>query len=410
MNAEGVGSATMIADSVISLAALGGLLVLIGATAQSASPVPLTRRLQFGLAVLSVLLASRVINWWTGSALFGLTTMVAAGMVPLAAMILTEGLLRRHAPLSAKIFMAGGALLFALAGLLPDTVAEPWRFALLFSFQLAGLAVIAFLALRRDRKSLSKAENRAVDRIALSLLLILPLLATDYRGVFPDVPVRLGGLAILFLCWLMISLGQRTVHHRDMLLAFFILFATALAGGLAIAFSFGLDGRQSIQASAIVLAVALFGVVWKDSVTLRTEQRRENLLVHLAKGDIGSVRGFLEGLQNHPLVEGSLLLQAADLVDLDAELLGSVFCRFPVTGLSDLRGTIGISIAESEQLAWLLEKYEATHLMMVSHVPLMLVALNMPSISATPGAEAELRVVQRMALMISECGGNRPAL
>lgn len=394
----------LIVDSVISLAALGAILVLIGAMGREPSGVPLKRRLRFGLVVLAVLLASRVADWWTGWGLLGLITVVAAGLVPLATLLLTEGLLRRHAPFSVKVFVAGGALLFAFAGLLPDQFAEPWRFALLFGFQLAGFAIIAFLAVRRDRTSLSPAENQAVDRIALSLILILPLLATDYRGLFPDIPVRLGGLAILFLCWLMISLGQRTVSHRDTLFAFVILFAAALAGGWAIATAFALNETQTIQTAAIVLSAALFGVIWKDSVTLRTEQRRENLLVHLAHGDISTTAGFLDGLQTHPLVEGSLLLKDRDLADLDPALLTSLFDRLPVAGLADFNRNSSMSHGEAEQLAWLLEKYEATHLMRVCRVPLQLVALNMPSVSVTPGAEAELRVVQRMAQMISERG------
>lgn len=399
-----MGHSFLIVDSAISLAALGAILVVIGATGLETSRVPLTRRLRFGLLVLAVLLASRVADWWTGWGLLGLITLIAAGLVPLATLLLTEGLLRRHAPLPAKIFVAGGALFFALAGLLPDQLVEPWRFVLLFGFQLAGFAIIALLAMRRDRASLSRAENQAVDRIALSLLLILPLLATDYRGLFPEIPVRLGGLAILFLCWLMISLGQRTVSHRDTLVAFVILFATAIAGGWAIAAAFGLDDRQAIQTMAIVLSAALLGVIWKDSVTLRTEQRRENLLVHLAHGEIDTATAFLEGLQSHPLVEGSLLLQDRDLADLDPSVLVALFDRLPVAGLADFRRIGSMSEGEAEQLAWLLEKYEATHVMMVSRLPLQLVALNMPAVSVTPGAEAELRVVQRMALMISERG------
>lgn len=406
MIADGLDCTTLIVDSVVSLAALGGLLVLIDTTGRETSHVALTRRLRFGLTVLAVLLASRVINWWTGSAFFGLTTMIAAGLVPLATLILTEGLIRRHAPLSAKIFAAGGAVFFAASGLLPDDFAEPWRFALLFGFQLAGFAVITLIALRRDRMSLSRAENQAVDRIALSLILILPLLATDYRGLFPHMPVRLGGLAILFLCWLMISLGQRTVSHRDTIHAFVILFATAIAAGLAIAAACSLSAMQAIQTSAVVLSAALFGVIWKDSVTLRSEQRRENLLLHLAHGRIDTAMGFLEGLQSHPLVEGSLVLQDGDLADFDATLLVHLFDRLSVVGLADLGRNSEMSEAEAEQLAWLLEKYDATHGMMVSSSPLVLVVLNMPSVSVTPGAEAELRVVQRMARMISERGKN----
>lgn len=399
----------LIADSVVSLAALGGLAILNGSMRGEPGRQPLTLRIRFGLLVLALLLAARVAGWWTGLSLLSVATTIAAGLVPLATLLLTEGLLRRHAPRAVKRVLAGGALFFGIAGFVPDGIAEPGRNAALFLFQLVGFALVGVLAIRRDRASLSRAENQAIDRIALSLLLILPLLATDYRTLFPAVPVRLGGLAILFLCWLMISLGQRTVSHRDTLGAFLVLSASALAGGGAIALASGMNVASTVQTMAIVLSAALFGVIWKDSVTLRTEQRRQNLIRHLAGGDIGSTMAFLEGLQDHPLVEGSLVLGAEELGDFDLDALAALFRQHPVVSRASLLQPDRLAADDADHLGWLLEKFESTHVMLVSDAPLLLVALNMPAVSATPGAEAELAVVQRMALLISRRDGRAPA-
>jgi hypothetical protein len=81
--------------------------------------------------VLAVLLACRILDWVTGIGIFRLVTIVAAGLLPLAALLLTEGLLRRHAPFFLKLLAAGGAVTFLLLAMIPERFAEPWRMAAL---------------------------------------------------------------------------------------------------------------------------------------------------------------------------------------------------------------------------------------------------------------------------------------
>lgn len=391
--------APTVADTFISLAAFLGLVVLIRAIRTFDAGSPLTRRFLFGLKVLAALMIGRVLAWWTGLFLFEAATIIAAGLVPLATVLVAEGLMRRHAPRLTKWIAAGGAAAFAVLAFLPASLADPWRLVGLFLYQLVTFALAGHMAVTRDRKSLSRAENQAVDRIALSLLLILPLLVTDFRSAYVDLPVRLGGLAILFLCWLLISLGQRAVGHRDTVVSFVILTAVALIAALAIGIENDLDAAALARTASVVTAAALLGVIWKDGIGLRTEQRRQSLIRHLAEDRIDDTLGFLKELQNHPLVEGALLLGEAELADLDLAGLKELTVARPLLRATE---TSGLSEADAEQLAWLTEKYEATHVMLVSRKPFRLIALNMPSVSATPGAEAELKVVQRMALLISE--------
>jgi hypothetical protein len=161
----------------------------------------------------------------------------------------------------------------------------------------------------------------------------------------------------------------------------------------------GFDAAAFTRTASVITAAALLGTLWNDTISLRTEHRRQSLIRHLAEDRIDDTLGFLKELQNHPLVEGALLLEEAALADLDLAGLKTLLSARPL-----LRATETADLAETdaEQLAWLTEKYEATHLMLVSRKPFRLIALNMPSVSATPGAETELKVVQRMALLISE--------
>lgn len=396
--------APSIADMFISLAAFCGLVILIRSIRTLNTQSPLTRRVLFGLRVLAALMICRVLTWWTGLFLFNTATYIAAGLVPLAAVLLAEGLMRRHAPPLTKVIAAGGAASFTVLAFLPAAFAEPWRFVLLFVYQLVTFALAGHMAVTRDRKSLSKAENQAVDRIALSLLLILPLLVTDFRSTYVDLPVRLGGVAVLFLCWLLISLGQRAVSHRDTIISFVILLSAALLAALAIGLENSFDATALVRTASVIISAALLGVIWKDSVGLRTEQHRQSLIRHLAEDRIDDTVGFLKELQNHPLVEGALLLDETELADLDLAGLKQLFSARPLLRATE---TSDLSETNAEQLTWLLEKYEATHVMLVSRRPFRLIALNMPSVSATPGAETELKVVQRMALLISERTNDR---
>jgi hypothetical protein len=393
---------TVIADTITSLAALAGLLIVISVVGGRDTGDPLSRRFLFGLRVLAVLLACRILDWTTGFALFRFVTIAAAGLLPLAALLLTEGLLRRHAPFALKVFAGGGAVLFLLVGLLPERFAEPWRMALLLAFQFGGFLAIGWLVMTRDRDSLSSAENRTVERMALSLLLILPFMVTDYRPGLFEVPVRLGGIAILFLCWLTIGLGRANLGHRDTIGAFAVIALSSVFAGLALGGMDDLGWRGSVQGVVIVLSATLLAVIYNDSVSLTAERRRESLLKHMADGDLTDSARFLRGLQHHILVDGALILPAADLGDFDLAVLGRALEQEPVRSRADVQPNASVDQDVAEQLAWLFEKYEATHVLLATLEPLTLVALNMPALASSPGVEMELRAVQRMAMLISQ--------
>jgi hypothetical protein len=160
--------------------------------------------------------------------------------------------------------------------------------------------------------------------------------------------------------------------------------------------------RGSVQGVVIVLSATLLAVIYNDSVGLAAEKRRESLLKHMAEGDLTDSARFLRGLQNHILVDGALILPAADLGDFDLKVLARALDRVPVRSLADVHPDSLVDEDIREQRAWLFEKYEATHVLLATLNPLTLVALNMPALASSPGVEMELRVVQRMAMLISQ--------
>lgn len=401
-------SGHLIADSFVSIAAALGLLVLIGALRRRHPGEGLVVRLSFGLGVLAVMLVSRVLVWWGAPSPFNALTLMAAGLVPLAVLLFCEGLLRRHAPMAFKLIAAIGALAFAGLAWMPTQWAYPWRTIALLAFQLLGFVAMGWLVLGRDRASLSALENRSADRIALSLLLIAPLLATDFRFPGFPIPVRLAGIAILSFCWLALDLGRGQRAHRDSIRAFLALVSCAIAAGGAVAWFAELDGMQTIQALAVCCAAALLAAIANDGVELRAQERRHGMLRLLAEGDLSDSDAFLGGLQRHAQVDGLLVLRGSELRDFDQTLLASVFARRPLLRAGQLDAA-DLDEAAREQIDSLIQRYGASHLMHIAREPFTLAALNMPVLAAAPGAEVELVAVQRMAQLVSERRERGPA-
>ncbi|KAG1702897.1 hypothetical protein GQR58_004388 [Nymphon striatum] len=290
---------------------------------------------------------------------------------------------------------AGTAIAFIPLAFLPEGFAEPWRSVLLLIAQLWGFFTAGYMVWTRDKESLSSAENIIIERIALSIPLIIPLIITDFRIPDFESPVRLSGVAILFMFW-----NGHILKNSDMLRAFLILLSGSIFAGIAISYLVDTDLTGYIQICVITLSATMVAVLYNDSISLRFDERRDSLLKHMAEGNIKSSATFLRGLQDHPLVEGAVILEEEDLEDFDHKLLKSVFEGDALqrkNGMSSAN-----SSAEAEHLNWLFERFNATHVILVSNAPLSLVALNMPSLSASPGAETELRAVQRMAILISQ--------
>ena len=111
---------------------------------------------------------------------------------------------------------------------------------------------------------------------------------------------------------------------------------------------------------------------------------------------------FLRGLSAHPLVEGAVLIDAAALADLDGAVLARVFAAHPVLRRSDA----ATGSTEGDHIAHLFDRFAATHVLLAAEAPLQLMALAMPALSASPRAELELRVVQRMAWLMARGQGD----
>ena len=167
------------------------------------------------LGVVAVLFFTRGIAWWTGSVWLDRLSLIPASLVPLGALIVTEGILRRHAPRAVKIVALAGAVLLGLGGAFGlESIATSYSIALSL-FQLAGFATCAWLLATRDRGTLLASENRSIGRLAVGALIVIPFIVTDFQALAPDMPVRLGALGALLVVTAVLIAGGGTETRRQ---------------------------------------------------------------------------------------------------------------------------------------------------------------------------------------------------
>lgn len=115
-----------------------------------------------------------------------------------------------------KIAALAGAVVLGLGGALGlEQFAKPYAIALAL-LQLVGFVTCGLLLARRDRTELMGSENRSIGRLAVGALLVLPFILTDFRTLWPDIPVRLGALGALLTVAVMIEiLGSKSKIEKQ---------------------------------------------------------------------------------------------------------------------------------------------------------------------------------------------------
>ncbi len=394
-----IAAAPYLTDIFLSLAVLVGLGVLQQTIASGDRDDPINRRFLFGIRVTMLLFAGRALVGLTGGTGFQALIRLGAALIPLAVILLTEGLLRRHAHPVIKLAVAVGTAVFAVLAFVPAGLIDGWWLWGMLSFQMAAFGAAGWMIATRHRASLAHAENRMAVRLGLSLFLLIPLVAADFLIVQVGLPVQVSPLAVLFLCWLAISLGRAQTGGAALAAFCVIVLAALLAGGF-ISFLARFDFDAAVQALAICLAAMLAATILNDASALRAEVRSLSLLRYLAEGGDDAV-DFLRGLQAHPLVDGAVLVDTAALADLDGTVLADVFATAPVLRRASPPNLGG---AADDHIAHLFDRYAATHIILARHDPLLLVALSLPGLAASPVAELELQAVQRMAVLMQRAG------
>jgi|GEM_PF-1016317 len=426
-----------IADSIVNLCGAIGLAVAMTIFYWRDPKSPLSRRLLFALGVIAVLFLDRGMAWWAGSAILDRLSVIPAALIPLGALVVTEGILRRHAPRVVKIAALGGGILLGLGGTFGlQRLAMPYAVALAL-FQLAGFATCAALLAARDRSALMASENRSIGRLAVGAVVVIPFILTDFRTLFPHIPVRLGALgALLTVTVMLIAGGGAETRRHGLAMMALRLISSGLLGFAAAFMAPDVDAAQIIRFVAVAIAGVLTIGLMTDALRALFEAQEPGVLNSIAGSPAATRDQLIAELARHPIFESARRYRESELGPYDPALLrdflsagalssevdpgsreenaskqqsGAPF-RFQRNGNSS-RGVLrrsdapwGLSPTDpaAERMVSLMSANSATHVIVLAHDPLDLIVLAVPVTAADPATETALALVRRLLALTPE--------
>ncbi|MBG6172411.1 hypothetical protein IWQ55_000563 [Labrenzia sp. EL_208] len=388
----------LVTDLTVTLSAVVGLLVVRWQIDPASGGV--AGRFRFALLVVAVFYFVRAADWLTDFGLFRTATFVAAAVIPFAALLLTEGFLRRHAPRFVKLVVAAGMIATGCAAvLLPGSVASsPGFLLLLAAYQLMSFTLIFVMLLTRDRSSLTATENTAINRFAIAIPIVMILLLSDYDLLPPENLPYLSGLGALTIAWVTVTLEARIASAARVFSAVAsIAFIGCLAAWL-VKLQTGLSPEETLETSAIVVSLMLVLVLGLSSAAIRRDRRQTSLLAAMRHAK--RLDDYLAALDNNGLTAGYTILRTNELQDYDGDLMVQVLKPTGSHNMSDLPKNRSLDTAAQSQIRELIARTGGNEVLLVAEEPLMVAVGSPAGFSAT--SSSSLRSAFGFARVIAE--------
>jgi hypothetical protein len=316
----------------------------------------------------------------------------------LAALIVAEGLQRRHAPgWMKRLVLVGGALFVGLALLRRPEHATPFAIAL-GSFVGLSLLIVALMLFLRRRATLSRAENNAISALGMGLVLALPFQASDFLHAADMAPIRAGGMALLLFVLAAARLDVTGAGASG--LALDLVWALAGAG---IAFGvLALTVPIDSLADGLAFFLIVFALVCVILIAHGLRERklsaaRQGMLTALADAPLTPADAFVEHILSAPEWRDGAVLREHALIDYQPDRLRALFSANP---LIDAR-VLAEAGAAAGPGAFLVEAHEATHAIALSTHPLVLLLVCLPAHAASSESDLTLRLAQKLAAAAS---------
>jgi hypothetical protein len=388
---------TLVADVLINLFAAGGAIVMAGEIRRTDPNGPVSRRIAFALWFVAVFFVTRAWSWHTNGVLADALADALASATPLVSLIVAEGLLRRHAPrplklvlLFAPIVVFGVTLLPFLSTLVPVL--------LLLATVLGGYIAIAVLLWKRDTESLTTAENVTIRRVTLAVLLLSPLIVTDFRFIWPDIPVRLGALGALIV--LHVGLGFGTFRYSLVGRVSIVAVYAAVASSFAFAYvaTGHVDGGadQVARAAATAVAGLLFAGLFSEALGARSERTRSSLPIT----DATDPDDFRARLAAHPVLGDARILSSMEVEQVDHPKFRQLMAEQRTLRRAAYPWNLAPTDDGVERAISLLTAREATHLALITSSPLRMIAFSLPATAADTRMEAEIEVARVVGQLV----------
>ena len=355
----------------------------------------LRSRLGFVFVSLCLFFAVRAGTDGLGSQVLGIIDQMIACVLPLAALLLVEGALRRHAPKALKAFVVFGGLAIANVLLVPATHVMATRIVL-GTYVIGTLVAVTVLLVVRDRSSLSRQENAGLDALAVPGVLLTLLSISDFT---PSLPVGLSDVGCAMLAFVLAANPSSRREARGVLGQLLIIASVVVIGEPAFAYTFAMTAPpEQVRLGAILLALLL-----ATAAVLRVRDAREGGTTQsfaraLALADTRNVDAFLDSLDDQPLMAGLRLAGDAQLGEYDRDGLATALAVRAVWTRAVLRdATVPVATRPREELADLMTRTDATHAVMISRDPLRIALFTLPGGGVADFAETDLALFGKLA-------------
>ena len=363
---------------------------------------PLELRLILAFGGIGVFFACRAAAELLGLQGLMLPAKLLACTLPVFALILAEGVLRRHAPRALKAAIAGGALALG-AALLVLGQSAAWSRCLGVFLTGALLAVVALLT-ARDRASLSHQENASIYAFLLAGVGLLLLDLPDFLSAAPVGMSALGAALLVFFARSNpVSLPGLRQALADL----------ALIAGLSAVLAIGLAHALGMLAGADIVRLVIVTLILGITLTTALGGLRDHpdsdeartLRAALARADTTGLTPFLEGLADQPLLRGLRIAEGALLAEYDPVSLGAVLGARPVWTRVSLADPdhAGPDMGRDE-LADLMACQDASHAGLISAAPLRVALLTLPPLGPEDGVELDLALFCKLAAIAGGTG------
>jgi hypothetical protein len=283
-----------------------------------------------------------------------------------------------------------------------EQLVTPYAVALAL-FQLAGFAICAALLAMRDRTALMASENRSIGRLAVGALIVIPFILTDFRTLFPEIPVRLGALgALLTVTVMLIAGGGAETRRHGLAMMALRLISSALLGMSAAFMAPDVDAAQIIRFCAVAVAGVLTIGLMTDALRALFESQEPGVLNSVAASPARTRDRLIAELAHHPIFESARRYREDELRGYDPPLLRDFLATRPVLRRPDAPWGLAATDPAIERMVSLMNANSATHLIVLSHDPVDLIALAVPVTSADPATETALALVRRLLALTPE--------
>ncbi|MFN5995776.1 MAG: hypothetical protein ACK47C_20435 [Paracoccaceae bacterium] len=316
----------LIADCLISLLAALALLGLRVRLRQTAISPRLRTTLRFATLIWSLLYLLRIPAWLTDSVFAGRIVLVAASLIPLSLLLVTEAAMRRHAPARVKYGLLVLTPAFVGGALFLPASAFPQYLPALLAFQLVAL-VEGALMLWRVPPGHGSEERRVLRLFAGIVVVALPLVITDFAFIGAHLPIRLSALAMLAGTWLAIASSTWVTTPGRAVLGLAGFVALSLAGGAALGLASGpLTFDSLLVPTATILAILFFVAATAGVIRLSRGEVADQLVALLAQPHSAFT---LEAIMTTLAPYNPRLMTRSDLAETDLPRLALLLAPRP---------------------------------------------------------------------------------